>query len=222
MGEDKMRIVVGDSSLNCNALEKPELINPAITCKTKGRNLQRLQEQQLGKLSDYLYQRVLYQVGRGIIVAFVPEQYIKPIYTQYVGYNGITILQFFAQLQKWFVILNRDKLKMREYFHAPWTDTPDAHASMYAAHLDERQIECRLRSGNLGRGGNNLLRWPDGEKRTLRVQVHRQLRRRGRQVVDHSRHHLRQTVRPRNAEYQTVGGEQGLRKYGSPKRGKPW
>ena len=50
-----MRIVVGDSSLNCNALEKPELINPAITCKTKGRNLQRLQEQQIGKLSDYLY-----------------------------------------------------------------------------------------------------------------------------------------------------------------------
>ena len=31
---------------------------------------------------------------------------------------------------------------MREYFHAPWTDTPDAHASTYAAQTDERQIEC--------------------------------------------------------------------------------
>ena len=59
-----------------------------------------------------------------------------------MGYSGITILQFFAQLQKWFVISNGDKLKIREYFHAPWTDTPDAHASMYAAQLDERQLKC--------------------------------------------------------------------------------
>ena len=137
LGKDKMCIVAGDSLLNCDALEKPELINPAITNKTKGCDLKRLQEQLLGKWSDYFY-----QVGREIIVAVVPEQYIKPIYTQYVGYSGITILQFFAQLQKWFVISNGDKLKIREYFHAPWTDTPDAHASMYAAQLDERQLKC--------------------------------------------------------------------------------
>ena len=31
---------------------------------------------------------------------------------------------------------------MREYFHAPWTDTPDAHASTYAAQLDDCQLEC--------------------------------------------------------------------------------
>ena len=59
-----------------------------------------------------------------------------------MGYNSITILQFFAQLQKWFVILNGDKLKMRDYFHAPWTDTPDAHASTYAVQLNKRQIKC--------------------------------------------------------------------------------
>ena len=58
-----MRIVAGDSSLNCDALEKPELINPTITDETKGRDLQRLQEQLLGKWLDYLYQRVFYQVG---------------------------------------------------------------------------------------------------------------------------------------------------------------
>ena len=52
MGEDKTRIMAGDSSLNCNALEKPELINPAITDETKVRDLQRLQEQQLGKWPD--------------------------------------------------------------------------------------------------------------------------------------------------------------------------
>ena len=65
LGEDKMRIVARESSLNCDALDKPELINPAITDETKGCDIQRLQEQQLGKWSDYLYQRVLYQVGGG-------------------------------------------------------------------------------------------------------------------------------------------------------------
>ena len=40
LGKEKMRMVAGDSSLNCNALEKPELINLAITNKTKGRDLQ--------------------------------------------------------------------------------------------------------------------------------------------------------------------------------------
>ena len=51
-----MRIVAGDSSLNCDALDKPELINPEITDETKGCDLQQLQEQQLSKWSDYLYQ----------------------------------------------------------------------------------------------------------------------------------------------------------------------
>ena len=55
-----------------------------------------------------------------------------------MGYNGITILQFFAQLQQWFVISNGYKFKMRDQFHAPWTDTPDTHASTYAAQLDDR------------------------------------------------------------------------------------
>ena len=49
LGKVKMRIVAGDSSLNCDALEKPELIIPEITDKTKGRDLQKLQEQQLRK-----------------------------------------------------------------------------------------------------------------------------------------------------------------------------
>ena len=87
LGEEKMCILAGELSLNCDALEKPELINPAIMDETKGRDLQQLQEKQIRKWSDYLY-----QVGGEIIVAIVPEQYVKPIYTQYVGYNGVTIL----------------------------------------------------------------------------------------------------------------------------------
>ena len=33
-------------------------------------------------------------------------------------------------------------MKMETYFAAPWTDTPDAHASAYAKQLDERQLKC--------------------------------------------------------------------------------
>ena len=59
-----------------------------------------------------------------------------------MGYNVITILQFFSQIQKWFMISNGYKLKMKEYFHAPWTDTPNAQTLTYAAQLDGRQLEC--------------------------------------------------------------------------------
>ena len=38
--------------------------------------------------------------------------------------------------------MNSKKFKMEAYFAAPWTDTPNAHASTYAVHLDERQLEC--------------------------------------------------------------------------------
>ena len=31
---------------------------------------------------------------------------------------------------------------METYFAAPWTDTPNAHASTYAAQINKRQLEC--------------------------------------------------------------------------------
>ena len=101
-----------------------------------------MQEKQKEKWSDYLYQRILNKIGGEIIISVLPDQYVKPIYKQYIGYNGVTILDFFTQLQTWYVISNRDKLKMMEYFHTPWTETPDAHTSTYAAQLDKRQLEC--------------------------------------------------------------------------------
>ena len=101
-----------------------------------------MQEKQKEKWSDYLYQRVLNKIGGKIIISVVPDQYVKPIYKQYIGYNSVTILDFFTQLQTWYLISNRDKLKMMEYFHTPWIENPDAHASTYAAQLDERQLEC--------------------------------------------------------------------------------
>ena len=101
-----------------------------------------MQEKQKEKWSDYLYQRILNKIGGEIIISVLPDHYVKLIYKQYIGYNGVTILDFFTQLQTWYVISNGDKLKMIEYFHAPWTETPDAHASTYAAQINEHQLEC--------------------------------------------------------------------------------
>ena len=63
-----------------------------------GRDLFTLQEEQSGLWSDYLYQRVLNQVGGEIIVSVIPEQYIKPLYKQYLGYNGVSIHQSLQQI----------------------------------------------------------------------------------------------------------------------------
>ena len=73
-----------------------------------------MQEKQKEKWLDYLYQRVLNKIGGEIIISVVLDQYVKPIYKHYIGYNSVTILDFFTQLQTWYVISNGDKLKMIE------------------------------------------------------------------------------------------------------------
>ena len=116
------------------------------------------------------------------------------MFTQYVGYNGITILQLFAQLQIWFMISNKDKLKMKEYFHAPWTDPPNAHASTYAAQLDKRQLKyvdfkvaisdaakTIFFIGQMDKSGLSDSKFIDDYNNEV-------------EIVDHDRHHLRQTV----------------------------
>ena len=136
-----MRLLTANAALDCTAIAKPDLVNPAIVAKT-GRDLLNLQEEQLELWLDYLYQRVLKQVNGEIIVSVIPKQYIKPLYKQYLGYNGVTINQFLQKICTWFVITNNDKLKVETYFAAPWTDTPNAHTSKYAAQLNERQLKC--------------------------------------------------------------------------------
>ena len=122
--ENKMRIVAQNAGLNCDPLDTPDLVNAAISDSTKGSDLPELQEKQKEKWSDYLYQRVLNKIGGEIIISVVPDQYVKPIYKQYIGYNGVTTLNFFTQLQTWYVISNGDKLKMIEYFQPQTTFEP--------------------------------------------------------------------------------------------------
>ena len=88
-----MRLLTASAALVFTAIAKPNLVNPAIVAET-GRNLLTLQEEQRGLKSDYLYQRILNQVGGEIIVSVIPQKYIKPLYKQYLGYNGVSIHQF--------------------------------------------------------------------------------------------------------------------------------
>ena len=74
----KMWLLTANVALDCMAIAKPDLVNPAIDAKT-GRDLLTLQEEQRSLWSDHLYQRVLNQVGREIIVSVIPEQYIQPL-----------------------------------------------------------------------------------------------------------------------------------------------
>ena len=136
-----MRLLAANAALDCTAIVKPDHFNPAVVAKT-GHYLLTLQEEQHGLWSDYLYQRVLNQFGGEIIISVSPEQYIKQLYKQYLGYNGVTIHQFLQQICTWFVIMKNDKLKMETYFAALWTDTPYVHVSPYAAQLDKRQLKC--------------------------------------------------------------------------------
>ena len=47
-----------------------------------------------------------------------------------------------AQSITWFFISNTENFNMKAYFNAPWYNTPNAHVTMFATELDERQLEC--------------------------------------------------------------------------------
>ena len=100
LSKEGMQLLTANNALACTAIAKPDLVNPLIMAET-GRDLFTLQEEQSGLWSDYLYQRVLNQVGREIIVSVIPEKYIKTLYNQYLGYNGVTIHQFLQQKCTW-------------------------------------------------------------------------------------------------------------------------
>ena len=72
LSEGKIRLLTANAALDCTAIAKPDLVNPAIVAETR-RNLLTLQEEQRGLWSDYLYHRVLNQVGGEIIVSVIPE-----------------------------------------------------------------------------------------------------------------------------------------------------
>ena len=119
-----MRVVANNDHLDCRRIDKPELVNPEITKDTKGKDLLKIQEEQLALWASFVYQKVVDQVGVKTIVTNVDEQYINHLHQKYIGYNKRTILEMLAQLVTWFTITNMENIKMRTYYKYPWSDTP--------------------------------------------------------------------------------------------------
>ena len=108
----------------------------------KGRDLLKLQEEQLAMWESFVYHKVVGQVGVETIVKNIDEQFIKPLHQKYMGYNKRTILEMLAQLGTWFTITNTEKVNMQTYFEPPWSNTPNTHVRTFASQLDERQLKC--------------------------------------------------------------------------------
>ena len=85
LGQDKMRVVANNNHLDCCQIDKPELVNPAITSDTKGRDLLKLQEEQLALWEKCFYQKVVGEVGVETIVTNIDKKYIKPLHKKYMG-----------------------------------------------------------------------------------------------------------------------------------------
>ena len=108
-----MRVVANNDHLDCRRIDKPKLVNSAITSDRKGRYLLKLQEKQLDLWESFVYQKVVGQVSINTIFTNADKQYIKPLHQKYMGYNKRTIPEMLAQLGTWFTITNTEKIKMR-------------------------------------------------------------------------------------------------------------
>ena len=113
IGQDKMRVVANNDHLDCRRIDKPKLVNSAITSDRRGRYLLKLQEKQLDLWESFVYQKVVGQVSVNTIFTNADKQYIKPLHQKYMGYNKRTIPEMLAQLGTWFTITNTEKIKMR-------------------------------------------------------------------------------------------------------------
>ena len=127
-----MRFVANNDHLDCRRIDKTELVNLEITKGTKGRDLLKLQEEQLALWASFVYQKVVGHVGGETIVTNVNKQYITTLHQKYMGYNKRTILEMLSQLGTWFTITNTEKIKMRTYFDPPRSKIPNAHVKTFA------------------------------------------------------------------------------------------
>ena len=80
LSHEKMRVVANNNHLDYSCMNKPKLVNPLITTDTKGRDLLKIQEEQLDLWASFVYQKVVGQFGVETIVTNVDKQYIKPLH----------------------------------------------------------------------------------------------------------------------------------------------
>ena len=75
-------------------------------------------------------------------VAAVDAQYVEELEEDYDGCKNQAIKTMTTQIRKWYVITTKEKLAIKAYFLAPWSETTEAHVTTFAHQLDLRQVEC--------------------------------------------------------------------------------
>ena len=76
-----------------------------------------------------------------VIIAAAGEQYINKLWEDFIGYKRYD--QIHDRLTPDLVfITNYKNIAIKTHFCAPWSDTPDAHATTFARQIYCRQIEC--------------------------------------------------------------------------------
>ena len=94
----KICLAAGDNSLDCERLDKPELLNPKIEDGTKGHELLQLQEDQKVEWQYYTFQELVDSMLVKATVAAVDVQYVEDLEEDYVGYKNQTIKMMVMQL----------------------------------------------------------------------------------------------------------------------------
>ena len=56
--------------------------------------------------------------------------------------NVFTYAQHSSPLHTWFKTSNNETIDIKAQLHAPWSNTPDAHVSIFGHQLDQRQADC--------------------------------------------------------------------------------
>ena len=67
LGQDKMRVIANNDHLDYCHMDKPKLVNPEITSDMKGRDLLKLQEEQLALWASFVYQKFVGHVGDWVV-----------------------------------------------------------------------------------------------------------------------------------------------------------
>ena len=91
---------------------------------------------------EFELQEAINAVGVEAIVKAVDKQYVQQLKQDYIGFTGKIIFAVLKHLRMWYTVTNSQKIAIKRRFHAPWSETLNAHAKTYGAQLDRRQIEC--------------------------------------------------------------------------------
>ena len=141
--DTKMRLAARIQDLKCGHIKRPKLLNPKIEENIKGSDLLQIQEDDKVHCQEHTFQEVIDSVAVEAIIAPADAQYVEQLKEDYVGYKNQNIRTMAEQLQAWYVITAKEKLTIKANFLEPWSDTPDAHITIFARQVDRCQVKCK-------------------------------------------------------------------------------